>query len=82
MIADMAAEKNDKIEQLRKDYVIHEGDVIRMKIEVHASADDRKASKIAKVRIKEVHEHFVTVIRPDGFIESFQWWDFERRRVG
>ena len=81
MIADMEAEKN-KIEQLRKDYVIKEGDVIRMKIEVHASADDRKTSKIAKVRVKEVDEHFVTVIRPDGFIESFQWWDFEKRRVG
>lgn len=67
-------------EKLRRKYHIREGDVIRMKIEMHTDpASDERKKKVAKVRVKEIHKHFITVIRPDNMIESFRWWDFEQR---
>lgn len=76
-----AAVGNETVrEKLRKKYHIREGDVIKMKIEVYKGAgSEERVKRVVKVRVKEIHKHFITVIRPDNMIESFQWWDFQNR---
>ena len=67
-------------EKLRKKYHVREGDVIKMKIKIYKGAgSEEREEKVTKVRVKEIHKHLITVIRSDNMIESFQWWDFERR---
>lgn len=68
-------------EKLRKKYHVREGDTIRMIIETAKGAGfEGTKSEVRKVGIKGIHRHFITVIRPDNIVESFQWWDFNRRR--
>lgn len=68
-------------EGLRKKYNIKEGDVLRMSIPNTKGEDpDGRKDKNVKVRIRELHKHFVTVILPSGLLESFRWWEFEQRR--
>lgn len=76
-----AAVGNETVrEKLRKKYHVREGDVIKMKIKMYKRAgSEERVEKVTKVRVKEIHKHFITVIRPDNMIESFQWWDFQRR---
>lgn len=78
---DAAVGNETRREKLRRKYNVREGDVINMKMKVSQGADSEAViENIVKVRVKEIHEHFITIIRPSGIIESFQWWDFERRR--
>lgn len=78
---DTAIGNETRREKLREKYNVREGDMICMKIKVSQGADSEAAiSRIVKVRVKEIHEHFITIIRPNGIIESFQWCDFNRRR--
>lgn len=76
-----AAVGNETVrEKLRRKYHVREGDVIKMKIEMYKRAgSEERVEKVTKVRVKEIHRNFITVIRPDDMIESFQWWDFQRR---
>lgn len=70
-----------KIEKLRKQHRIREGDVVRMNVEMQQELPTKKTfTKKVDVRIKEIHTHFVTVILPSGLLESFRWWEFEKRR--
>ena len=67
-------------EKLRKKYHVREGDMIKMKIKMYKGAgSEERVEKVTKVRVKEIHRNFITIIRPDNMIENFQWWDFERR---
>lgn len=78
---DAAVGRETKREKLRRKYNVREGDAINMKIEISQGTDSEAVvTGIVKVRVKEIHEHFITVIRPSGIIESFQWQDFKRRR--
>lgn len=74
--------KKQILKALRKKYRIREGDIIKMSIE---SRPDKilEATVIKKerVRIKGIYPHLITVELPCGLLESFAWWDFERRRL-
>lgn len=79
---DKAIGNETRREKLRKKYKIREGDIIKMKIEIRPDkAKEETETKKVRVRIKEIHTHLVTVEYPWGVIESFTWWDFERRRI-
>lgn len=67
-------------ERLRKKYQIHEGDVVRMILSTRRGALESEREEMAAVRVKEIHRYFVTIIRPNGIVESFGWQDFSRRR--
>ena len=77
---DAAVDNESVREQLRKKYHIREGDAVKMVVNTRKAAIEGEVKEVLRVRIKEIHKHFVTVIRPNGIVESFQWWDFERRR--
>lgn len=67
-------------ERLREKYHIREGDAIKMLLDTQRGALEGTVKEVTQVRIKAIHKHFVTVIRSNGLIESFQWWDFSNRR--
>lgn len=78
---DAAVARETRREKLRKKYHIKEGDVVQMEIDAPKGlASEAETKVISKVRIKEIHECFVTIIRPSGLLESYQWWDFTRRK--
>lgn len=79
---DKAIGNETRREKLRKKYRIREGDIIKMKIEIRTDkAKEETVTKKVRARIKEIHTHLITVEYPWGGIESFTWWDFERRRI-
>lgn len=80
-VAETAVHNETERERLRKKYKIREGDTIRMFPTVREAKEYEKAEKkIVKVRIYEIHTNIVTVILPSGLLESFSWWEFEKKR--
>lgn len=79
-VAERAISHETKRERLRKKHKVKEGDIIKMFLPVRDKVNERTEDKIVKVRIREIHTNIITVILPSGLIESFTWWEFERRR--
>lgn len=78
---DVAIARETRREKLRERYGIREGDMVRMMLPVRKSLTEESTyESVLNVRVKEIHEYLITVVRPGGTIESFQWRDFEKRR--
>lgn len=77
--ADYAVAREEMREQLRKQYKVKEGDVLKIRIKT-LNAEGNKVTKIIKVKVYEIHKYFVTVRMPAGYMRSIGWWEFERIR--
>lgn len=75
---DIAIGREAKREKVRKLYKVREGDKVKMQLEVSDKFYGTK-KVVRTVQVVSIHTDYITV-DCGKYTESFQWWDFEKRR--
>lgn len=76
---DAAIGRESMRERLRQQYGIKEGDLVLVTIDIR---EDKYIQKQAvRVKVIEIHKHFVTLQMPAGYMQSMYWSDFGQARA-
>ena len=76
---DAAIGRESMRERLRQQYGIREGNLVLITIDIR---EDKYISKqTVRVKVIEIHKHFVTLQMPAGYLRSMHWPDFRQAKA-
>lgn len=68
--------------RLRKKYRIQKGDILRIRADIREDvAFEKITTKPVRVKVEGIYPHIIAVRYPWGQVESFDWNEFEQRRM-